>query len=156
MPFLQPNQQHQSTEGILLMLVIEYFFKFHNKQLNVMYIYQAILDRLFLIFAAFGTFISMVIHCICIFCIYLVSSMAFCDPCIQLSILICTQVMVAFSALMHPACKKLSGDMVVCLGWGAVLAQLMPLPLTFSCFSKIEIGFIFLVPAHPGSPKKGH
>jgi len=31
------------------------------------------------------------------------------------------------------------------------MAQLMPLPLTVSCFSKIEIGFTFLVPAHPGS-----
>jgi len=31
-------------------------------------------------------------------------------------------------------------------------AQLMPLPLTVSCFSKIQIGFTFLVPAHPGSP----
>ena len=28
----------------------------------------------------------------------------------------------------------------------------MPLPLTISCFSKIQIGFTFLVPAHPGSP----
>jgi len=27
----------------------------------------------------------------------------------------------------------------------------MPLPLTVSCFSKIQIGFTFLVPAHPGS-----
>ena len=26
------------------------------------------------------------------------------------------------------------------------------LPLTVSCFSKIQIGFTFLVPAHPGSP----
>ena len=32
------------------------------------------------------------------------------------------------------------------------MAQLMPLPLTVSCFSKIQIGFAFLVPAHPGSP----
>ena len=32
------------------------------------------------------------------------------------------------------------------------VAQLMPLPLTVSCFSKIQIGFTFLVPAHPGSP----
>jgi len=31
------------------------------------------------------------------------------------------------------------------------MAQLMPLPLTVSCFSKIQIGFTFLVPAHPGS-----
>ena len=30
----------------------------------------------------------------------------------------------------------------------------MPLQLTVSCFSKIQIGFTFLVPAHPGSP--GH
>jgi len=28
----------------------------------------------------------------------------------------------------------------------------MPLPLIVSCFSKIQIGFTFLVPAHPGSP----
>ena len=34
------------------------------------------------------------------------------------------------------------------------IAQLMPLPLTFSCFSKIQIGFTFLVPAHPGSPRQ--
>jgi len=32
------------------------------------------------------------------------------------------------------------------------IAQLMPLPLTVSCFSKIQIGFTFLVLAHPGSP----
>ena len=32
------------------------------------------------------------------------------------------------------------------------MAQLMPLPLTVSCSSKIQIGFTFLVPAHPGSP----
>ena len=31
------------------------------------------------------------------------------------------------------------------------MAQLVPLPLTVSCFSKIQIGFIFLVPAHLGS-----
>ena len=44
--------------------------------------------------------------------------------------------------------------MVICLERGADLhmAQLMPLPLTVSCFSKIQIGFAFLVPAHPGSP----
>jgi len=34
------------------------------------------------------------------------------------------------------------------------MAQLMPLPLTVSCSSKIQIGFTFLVPAHPGSPGK--
>ena len=44
--------------------------------------------------------------------------------------------------------------MVICLEQGADLhtAQLMPLPLTVSCFSKIQIGFTFLVPAHLGSP----
>ena len=45
---------------------------------------------------------------------------------------------------------------VVCLERGADLhmAQLMPLPLTVSCFSKILFGFTFLVPAHLGSPEK--
>ena len=44
--------------------------------------------------------------------------------------------------------------MVVSLERGADLhmAPLMPLPLTVSCFSKIQIGLTFLVPAHPGSP----
>ena len=44
--------------------------------------------------------------------------------------------------------------MVICLERGADLhmAQLMPMPLTVSCCSKIQIGFTFLVPAHPGSP----
>jgi len=43
---------------------------------------------------------------------------------------------------------------VICLDRGADLhmAQLMPLPLTVSCFSKIQIGFTFLVPADPGGP----
>ena len=46
--------------------------------------------------------------------------------------------------------------MVICLERGADLhmAQLMPLPLTVSCFSKIQIGFTFQV-AHLGSPGKG-
>jgi len=35
------------------------------------------------------------------------------------------------------------------------MAHVMPLPLTVSCFSKIQVGFTFLVPAHPGSPWKG-
>ena len=44
--------------------------------------------------------------------------------------------------------------MVVCLERDADLhtAQLMPMPLTVSCFSKIQIGFTFLLLAHPGSP----
>ena len=73
----------------------------------------------------------------------------------------------AFSALMllvgqqegHPACKKTEwwgAGVVVCLERGADLhmAQQMPLPLTVSCFSKIQIGFTFLLPAHMGSPGK--
>ena len=46
--------------------------------------------------------------------------------------------------------------MVICLELGADLhmSQWMPLPLTVSCFSKIQIGFTFLVPAHPGSRGK--
>jgi len=45
---------------------------------------------------------------------------------------------------------------VICLERGADLhmAQLMPLPLTVSCFSKIQIGFTFLLPVHLGSPGK--
>ena len=50
----------------------------------------------------------------------------------------------------------LGAGMVICLDRVADLhvAQLMPLPLTVSCFSKIQIGFTFLVPANPGSHGK--
>ena len=46
--------------------------------------------------------------------------------------------------------------MVICLerGAGLHMAQLMPLPLTVSCSSKIQIGFTFLVLAYPGCPGK--
>ena len=59
----------------------------------------------------------------------------------------------------HPACKKTErwgAGMVICLEQGADLhvAQLMPLPVTVSCFSKIQIDFTFLVPAHPGNPEQ--
>jgi len=60
----------------------------------------------------------------------------------------------------HPAGKTLSGGvlawLIICLERGADLhmAQLMPLPLTASCFSKIQMGFTSLVPAHSGSPGK--
>ena len=76
-------------------------------------------------------------------------------------------VLCAFSALTllvgwqegHPACKKTEwwgAGVVICLERGADLhmAQLMLLPLAVSCFSKIQIGFTFLVPAHLGSPGK--
>ena len=62
----------------------------------------------------------------------------------------------AFSALTllvgrqegHPACKKTEWwgvGVVICLEQGANLhmAQLMPLLLTVSCFSKIQIGLPF-------------
>jgi len=74
-------------------------------------------------------------------------------------------VLAAFSALTllvgwqewHPAYKKTEwwgSGVVICLELGADLhiAQLMPLPLTVSCFTKIHVGFTFLVPAYPGSP----
>jgi len=35
-----------------------------------------------------------------------------------------------------------------------LVAQLMPVPLTVSCSSKIQIGFTFLVPAYPDCPGK--
>ena len=46
--------------------------------------------------------------------------------------------------------------MVISLERGVDLhmPQRMPLPITVSCFSKIQTGFAFLVPAHPGSPGK--
>jgi len=81
--------------------------------------------------------------------------------------LICT-ALIAFSALTllvgrqegHPACKKQEwwgAGVVICLERGADLhmAQLMPLLLTVSSFSKIQIGFTFLVTAHLGSAGKG-
>jgi len=59
----------------------------------------------------------------------------------------------------HPACKKTErwgAGVVICLERGADLHifQLMPLPLTVSCSSKIQIGFTFLVLAHLGNPGK--
>jgi len=70
----------------------------------------------------------------------------------------------AFSALMllvgrqegHPACKKLSGGVLAWLSVWSEVCRLAygPADATASCFSKIQIGFTFLVPAHPGSPGK--
>jgi len=44
---------------------------------------------------------------------------------------------------IRPVKELRVAGVVICLGWGADLhtAQLMPLPLTVSCFSKIEIGY---------------
>ena len=74
-------------------------------------------------------------------------------------------VSIAFGALTllvgrqegHLAFKKTEwwgAGMAICLERGADLhmAQLMPLPLNVSCFSKIHIGFTFLIWADPGSP----
>ena len=75
-------------------------------------------------------------------------------------------LIIAFSALTllvgrqegHPACKKQwwGTGMVICLerGAGLHMAQLMPLPLTVSCSSKIQIVFTFLVQTYPGCPGK--
>jgi len=75
----------------------------------------------------------------------------------------CYKYLFAFSALMllvgrqegHPACKKTEqwgAGMVICLERVADLHMAQLMPLTVSCFSKIQIGFTFLVPAHPGIP----
>jgi len=82
--------------------------------------------------------------------------------------IIITTMTTAFSALTllvwrqegHLACKKTKwwgAGMVICPEQDAdlhMMAQLMPLPLTVSCFSKIQIGFTFLEPAHLGSPRQ--
>ena len=70
----------------------------------------------------------------------------------------------AFSALTllvgrqegHPACKKLSSEVLAWLSvWSEVqtcILPILPLPLTVSFSSKIQISVTFLVLAHPGSP----
>jgi len=88
---------------------------------------------------------------------------------VMIIVFICqlTSYVFAFSALTllvgqqegHSACKKTGWwgtGVVICLERDADLhmAQLMPLPLTVSGFSKIQIGFTFLVLAHLGSPGK--
>ena len=69
--------------------------------------------------------------------------------CLQCSCLQCFDA-VGWAAGRHPACKKTEwwgAGVVICLERGADLhmAKLMPLPLTISCFSKIQIGFTFVV-----------
>jgi len=77
-------------------------------------------------------------------------------------------IKIFFSALMllivrqegHLACKKTEwwgAGMVICLEQGADLhmAQLMPLPLTVSCFSKIQIGLPFWYRLTRVVPDKG-
>ena len=60
----------------------------------------------------------------------------------------------------HPACKKTEWwgtGVVICLELGADLhmAQLMPLLLTVSCFSKIQIGLPFWYRLTWVVPEKG-
>jgi len=61
-----------------------------------------------------------------------------------------------FDAVGWAAGLSSGAGVVICLERGADLhmAQLMPLPLTVSCFSKIQICFTFVVPAHLGSPRQ--
>jgi len=79
---------------------------------------------------------------------------------VEVIAVICTALSLLFGWQEgHPACKKLDWwgtGMVICLERDAdlLMSQLMPLSLTVSCFSKIKIGFTFLVPAHLGSPGK--
>jgi len=59
----------------------------------------------------------------------------------------------------HPACKKTEWwgtGVVICLERDADLhmALLMPLPLTVSCFSKIQIGFNLSGTSSPGQSRK--
>jgi len=74
--------------------------------------------------------------------------------------------LVAFSTLMLLDGRQEGIRPVKTQWWGAgavvsleqaadlYMAQLMPLPLTVSYFSIIQVGFTFLVPAHPDSPGK--
>ena len=57
---------------------------------------------------------------------------------------------------LYKKTEWLGAGVVVCLEQDADLhmAQRMPLPLTVSCFGKIQTGFTFLVPAHPGGRRK--
>ena len=60
----------------------------------------------------------------------------------------------------HPACKKLSGGVLAWLFvWSDVqilhMAQLMPLPLTVSCFSKIRLVLHFWYRLTWVVPEKG-
>jgi len=77
----------------------------------------------------------------------------------ELVFIVCILYLQCFDAVGWAAGRASSHEwwgagMVICLERNADLhmAQLMPMPLTVSCFSKVQIGFTFLVLAHPGSP----
>ena len=53
----------------------------------------------------------------------------------------------------HPACKKQSGGVLVWLSGARcrlAYGQLIPLPLTVSCFSKIQTGIFLFGTSSPG------
>jgi len=67
-----------------------------------------------------------------------------------------SQYKLHFSSFFHPLLVSVYVPSVLWRCWLGIwpdlhMAQIMPLPLTVSCFSKIQIGFIFLVLAHLGS-----
>jgi len=59
---------------------------------------------------------------------------------------------VLYTAVRPRSLSLSSPIQVPTIGHDLHVAQLMPLPLTVSCFSKIQIGFTFLIPAHLGGP----
>jgi len=98
-------------------------------------------------------------------CIYVLDS-RYCIKliCLFLYIMFLLKCFSAFTLLVgwqeqHLACKKLSGGLVAWLSvWSEVQTCVCPSWChchSLSCFSKIRIGFTFLVPAHLGSPRKG-
>ena len=95
---------------------------------------------------------------VCVCCIVTVTFNAICVICLQCFCLHCFDALGGVAGRVS-SCKKTlwwGAGVVICLEQCADLhmAQLMPLPLTVSFFSKIQIGFIFLVLAGPGSPGK--
>ena len=73
--------------------------------------------------------------------------------------LLCLQCFDAVGWAAGRACKKLSGGVLAWLSvWSEMQTCIWPSWChchSLSCFSKIQIGFTFLVPAYPGSPGKG-
>ena len=76
--------------------------------------------------------------------------------CVTLSLVLFFSVVKCSKGIWPVKTEWWGVGMVICLERGANLhmAQLMPLPLTVSRFSKIQICFTFLVPAYLGSPRK--
>ena len=89
----------------------------------------------------------------CIFCIFFILSVAWVCRFIGWRWRSCLQCFDAVHWAAGRASEWWRSGMVVSLEWGADLhmAQLMPLSLTVSCFSKVQIGFTFLVLTHLGS-----